>query len=124
MDKLNSRVLIIDDEEMVRDNIEEILIPHRQEKNLKVDDALDLLFDEEKQEEAVLDNKQFPDFRVDKAQNGQVGLEKVKTAVEAGDPYAVIFLGMRMPILCRVQRVVSIRDLRHCYCFVTSHRLS
>lgn len=97
MDKLNSRVLIIDDEEMVRDNIEEILIPHRQEKNLKVDDALDLLFEEEHKEVPVVDNNQFPDFRVDKAQNGQVGLEKVKAAVEAGDPYAVIFLDMRMP---------------------------
>ncbi|QNR24374.1 hybrid sensor histidine kinase/response regulator [Croceimicrobium hydrocarbonivorans] len=98
MEKLNTRVLIIDDEEMVRDNIEEILIPQRKEKNKKVDDALDLLFDEEeKPEKPVVDNKQFPDFRVDKAYNGQIGLEKVSEAVENGDPYAVIFLDMRMP---------------------------
>jgi len=45
----------------------------------------------------VVSNDQFPDFRVDKAKNGQVGLEKVKAAVEEGAPYAVIFLDMRMP---------------------------
>lgn len=97
MEKLNARVLIIDDEEMVRDNIEEILIPQGKRQNAKVDDALDLLFEEEKTEVAVVENDQFPDFRVDKAQNGQVGLERVTKAVENADPYAVIFLDMRMP---------------------------
>lgn len=97
MEKLNCRVLIIDDEEMVRDNIEEILVPQTKHKNAKVDDALDLLFDEETKEAPIVENDQFPDFRVDKAQNGQIGLEKVKNAVEAADPYAVIFLDMRMP---------------------------
>ncbi len=98
MDRLNARVLIIDDEEMVRDNIEEILIPQGKHQNRKVDDALDLLFEEEKKKESkVVENDQFPDFRVDKAHNGQLGLEKVIKAVEEGDPYAVLFLDMRMP---------------------------
>lgn len=43
---INTRVLIIDDEEMVRDNIEEILVPHKTQQNSRVSDALDLLFDE------------------------------------------------------------------------------
>lgn len=97
MEKLNARVLIIDDEEMVRDNIEEILIPQVKHENRKVDDALDLLFEEVKEDAPVVENDQFPDFRVDKAQNGQVGLSFVKEAVENADPYAVIFLDMRMP---------------------------
>ncbi|MCR9155167.1 MAG: ATP-binding protein [Bacteroidetes bacterium] len=97
MEKINSRVLIIDDEEMVRDNIEEILQPASKHRNSKVDDALDLLFDESTAEAPVVENSQFPDFRVDKAQNGKVGVDKVQTAVENADPYSVIFLDMRMP---------------------------
>ncbi len=100
MDILNTRVLIIDDEEMVRDNIEEILVPHKIEKNKKVDSAIDLLFDDEDSEDQspiVKDSSHFPDFRVDKAPTGLIGFQMVEKAVHSGDPYAVIFLDMRMP---------------------------
>lgn len=99
-ENINTRVLIIDDEEMVRDNIEEILVPHKTQQNSRVSDALDLLFDEEikeEEEKVIKDQNHFPDFRVDKAVNGREGLEYVKNAVQANDPYAVIFLDMRMP---------------------------
>lgn len=96
---LNTRVLIIDDEEMVRDNIEEILVPKKAVKNDKLASAADLLFgDEEEAEETVIsENKTFPEFTVDKAVNGKQGFEFVAKAVKENAPYAVIFLDMRMP---------------------------
>jgi two-component system NtrC family sensor kinase len=98
-DKLNTRILIIDDEEMVRDNIEEILVPKKTLKNEKLSNAADLLFgdDNEESDSVLMENKTFPDFIVDKAVNGKQGFEKVAAAVQENRPFAVIFLDMRMP---------------------------
>ena len=96
---LNTRVLIIDDEEMVRDNIEEILVPKKAAKNEQLSSAADLLFgDEEEESDSVIsENRTFPDFIVDKAVNGKQGFEMVAAAVQENSPFAVIFLDMRMP---------------------------
>jgi CheY-like chemotaxis protein len=95
---LNTRVLIIDDEEMVRDSIEEILVPKKSVKNEQLSSAADLLFGEEDTNKGVIsDNRTFPDFIVDKAVNGKQGFEKVASAVKEKSPFAVIFLDMRMP---------------------------
>lgn len=98
-DNLNTRVLIIDDEEMVRDNIEEILVPKKATKNEQLSSAADLLFGEEEEdaESVISENRTFPDFIVDKAVNGKQGFEMVAAAVQENSPFAVIFLDMRMP---------------------------
>lgn len=97
-EEFNVRVLIIDDEEMVRDNIEEILVPQSPATNLDLDAAADLLFGESQALSAQdKGRKNFPDFKVDKAVNGEQGLEMIKAAVAQEEPYAVIFLDMRMP---------------------------
>ena len=45
MNEVNTSVLVIDDEEMVRDNIEDILIPRGQsEEQDSIDSAFDVLF--------------------------------------------------------------------------------
>lgn len=95
----NTAVLVIDDEEMVRDNIEEILVPKKiSAESESVDLAASILFDKPIQ---VLPAQQrttnIPNFTVDKASNGIEGLELVKKSVAQGRPYAVIFLDMRMP---------------------------
>jgi CheY-like chemotaxis protein len=98
-EQFNTRVLIIDDEEMVRDNIEEILVPKETKKDAQLDAAADLLFGGDTATESSADvrRKHFPYFFVDKAVNGKQGLEMVKAAHQANQPYAVIFLDMRMP---------------------------
>ncbi len=98
-DNLNTRVLIIDDEEMVRDNIEEILAPKKAAKNEQLSSAADLLFgeDEDSSDAVISENRTFPDFIVDKAVNGKQGYEMVAAAVQENSPFAVIFLDMRMP---------------------------
>jgi two-component system, NtrC family, sensor kinase len=94
----NTSVLVIDDEEMVRDNIEEILLPRKVSAESKsVDQAASILFDEPAQPLLAPRASNIPNFTVHKAANGMEGLELVKKAVEQGTPYAVIFLDMRMP---------------------------
>jgi two-component system NtrC family sensor kinase len=97
MNEANTSVLIIDDEELVRDNIEEILVPRRQAPQTDaMNQAASILFGEP---EPILvpRTSNIPVFTVDKAVNGMEGLEKVKAGVENNTPYAVIFLDMRMP---------------------------
>jgi two-component system NtrC family sensor kinase len=97
INEINTSVLIIDDEEMVRDNMEEILVPrHHSIESLHINHAASILFDAPVPILAPLTSN-IPIFKVDKASNGMEGLEKVKASVENNSPYAVIFLDMRMP---------------------------
>ncbi len=94
---VNTAILVIDDEEMVRDNIEEILMPGKgNPDNDSIDLASSILFDTPN---PLLTprSSDIPHFTVDKASNGMEGLEMVKRAIATGSPYAVIFLDMRMP---------------------------
>jgi two-component system, NtrC family, sensor kinase len=94
----NTSVLVIDDEEMVRDNIEEILIPRKNSaESQSVDIAASILFDAPTPSLLTPRTSNIPNFTVHKASNGMEGLELVKKSVVAGTPYAVIFLDMRMP---------------------------
>ncbi|HLG38181.1 MAG TPA: ATP-binding protein [Chitinophagaceae bacterium] len=94
----NTSVLVIDDEEIVRNNIEEILIPKRKSaESVSLDLAASILFDSASDSLLKPRTSNIPNFRVDKAANGMEGLELVKKSIKAGQPYAVIFLDMRMP---------------------------
>ena len=94
----NTSVLVIDDEEMVRDNIEEILVPRKHSaESQSVDIAASILFDSPTPSLLTPRTSNIPNFTVHKAANGMEGLELVKKSVTAGTPYAVIFLDMRMP---------------------------
>jgi len=106
----NSAVLIIDDEEMVRDNIEEILMPRKtslQKDNL--DRAASILFDAPGSQAPTPRASNIPNFTVHKASNGMEGVELVKKSVAKGTPYAVIFLDMRMPGWDGMETAMQIR---------------
>jgi two-component system NtrC family sensor kinase len=107
---VNTTVLVIDDEEMVRDNIEEILVPRKiSPQSESVDKAASILFDipEGTLQSARVTN--IPNFTVHKASNGMDGVEMVKKSVAAGCPYAVIFLDMRMPGWDGMETALQIR---------------
>ncbi|MBS1527770.1 MAG: response regulator [Bacteroidetes bacterium] len=111
MSELNTSVLVIDDEEMVRDNIEDILIPRNySEEQEEMDSAFDVLFGNTKPLLATR-TPSIPAFTVDKASNGMEGLRKVRAAVEKGTPYAVIFLDMRMPGWNGLETAIEIRKI-------------
>jgi signal transduction histidine kinase/CheY-like chemotaxis protein len=113
MENINTRVLIIDDEEIVRDNIEDILVPKRVHTNELITNAASILFDDDEPDERILapvNKSAIPVFSVDKATSGMEGLQKIKKAIADGKPYAVIFLDMRMPGWDGLETAVYIRE--------------
>jgi two-component system NtrC family sensor kinase len=123
MNEVNTSVLVIDDEEMVRDNIEDILIPRGQsEEQENIDSAFDILFGSPKPL-LLARTKCIPVFTVDKASNGMEGVKKVQKAIKNGRPYAVIFLDMRMPGWNGLETAVEIRkyDAKAEIIFVTAY---
>jgi two-component system NtrC family sensor kinase len=119
----NTSVLVIDDEEMVRDNIEDILIPKKQSaESLDVSNAASLLFDTPAPILAPRTSN-IPIFTVDKAPNGMEGVKRIKAALDAGTPYAVIFLDMRMPGWSGLETAIEIRkyDIKAEIIFITAY---
>jgi len=106
----NAAVLVIDDEEMVRDNIEEILVPRKNTaESESVGQAASILFDTPTSAVLTPRASNIPNFIVHKASNGMEGVELVKKSVAEGRPYAVIFLDMRMPGWDGMETAVQIR---------------
>jgi two-component system NtrC family sensor kinase len=123
MNELNTSVLVIDDEEMVRDNIEDILVPRSiSQEQFGINSAVNILFDTPATLLAPR-TRNIPVFTVDKASTGMEGIQKVKQAVEAGKPYAVIFLDMRMPGINGLETAIEIRkyDLKAEIVFITAY---
>ncbi|RMG75638.1 MAG: response regulator [Bacteroidetes bacterium] len=104
------KVLIIDDEEVVRDSIREILIV-KETANVELELAAGDLFDDLEPVPQKPPRRYHPAFKVDEATNGKAGLELVKKALAAGDPYSVIFCDMRMPGWDGLQTTIEIRKV-------------
>jgi signal transduction histidine kinase len=123
MSELNTSVLVIDDEEMVRDNIEDILVPRTpSQEQYGINSAVNILFDAPTTLLAPR-TRNIPVFTVDKASNGMEGVQKVRKAVEQGRPYAVIFLDMRMPGINGLEAAIEIRkhDVKAEIVFITAY---
>ena len=124
--KFNTRILVIDDEETVRDSFREILIPVRSNhKNLRElsDAAADLFGDDNLLEDAKLSSPGVMKFEIDDASNGKEGFDAVRKACEENRPYAAIFVDMRMPGWDGLETVIQIRkiDSRAEIIFVTAY---
>jgi two-component system NtrC family sensor kinase len=108
---INTSILVIDDEELVRDNIQEILMPKlRTASQTEIDDAAEILFGEPAPILTPMTNH-IPEFHVDKAINGMDGLAMVMKSLETNSPYAVIFLDMRMPGWDGLETAIQIRKI-------------
>lgn len=108
-DTINASVLVIDDEELERDSIEDILVPtsnYKEDASFTL--AKDILFTNEKPLLTSLE-RCLPLFTVDKAGSGKEGLEMVKKSLAENRPYAVIFLDMRMPGWDGLETAIEIR---------------
>ena len=83
----NAAVLVIDDEELVRNDIEEILMPRKTTaENESVGLAASILFDTPSPSLKVKKVSNIPNFTVHKASNGMEGLEMVKKINSCGHP--------------------------------------
>jgi two-component system NtrC family sensor kinase len=122
MSQINTSVLIIDDEEMVRNNIEDILIPPVDTGKEDMNNAINVLFDSPK---PLITSRtpNIPIFTVDKASNGMDGVRLIREAVDNGQPYAVIFLDMRMPGWSGLETAIEIRkyDVKAEIIFITAY---
>jgi len=86
----NDRILIIDDNPSIHEDIRKILGEQRK-SNEALDSTKALLFGDE-----ILEFEQTR-FEIDSAYQGKEGWEKVQQAGEAGRPYALAFVDIRMP---------------------------
>ncbi|MEO8885437.1 MAG: ATP-binding protein [Mucilaginibacter sp.] len=123
MNELNTAVLVIDDEKMVRDNIEEILVPDTLNTSQQtIHNAVNVLFDTPTSIQASR-APNIPIFSVDKASNGMEGLKQVISSIKKGSPYAVIFIDMRMPGWSGLETAKEIRkhDERAEIIFITAY---
>ncbi|MFP4426330.1 MAG: ATP-binding protein [Spirochaetaceae bacterium] len=116
---LNTRILVIDDEEAIRASFAEILAPRRRDSG-KLSSLSRQLFGEER---GLPKRSSLFDFEVDLAGSGEEGLKCVIASVENGSPYAAIFVDVRMPGLDGLETVQEIRkhDSRAEIIFITAY---
>jgi signal transduction histidine kinase/FixJ family two-component response regulator len=124
--QFNTRILVIDDEENVRDSFRRILQPGETGKELysKLDEASAALFDSPQAATAALKRSSATfDFELDEASNGKLGYEMIKKAVEEDRPYAAVFVDMRMPGWDGLETVEHLREIdKRCeVIFVTAY---
>ncbi|MCH7869333.1 MAG: response regulator [Myxococcales bacterium] len=96
------RIIVIDDNEAIQADFKTILDARLilESKKSITDDALNDLEEElfgaaDKHGDASEDD--FAGFEIETASQGQEGYEKVKAAIEAGTPFSLAFVDMRMP---------------------------
>ena len=88
-DTTNRRILVIDDNVAIHNDFQKIFGEQSESDDLaQLESAL---FDEE------TSKPHFIGFDLDFADQGQAGFALVQTALQAGRPYAVAFVDMRMP---------------------------
>jgi two-component system NtrC family sensor kinase len=118
---MNNRILIIDDEEIIRDDIEEILSP-RKSTHSDLSEIAGMLFDSDEEILISAPTSLLPSFSITKASSGREGFGKVIRSLEEKTPFAAIFLDMRMPGWDGLETAVKIRalDLRVEIIFLTA----
>ncbi|NWA01481.1 putative bifunctional diguanylate cyclase/phosphodiesterase [Pseudomonas gingeri] len=87
-DRINRRILIIDDTASIHEDFRKILCPHVVEDDLQ--SAEEALFG------TTVSRSQYV-FELDSAFQGQEGLARVEQALAGDRPYAMAFIDMRMP---------------------------
>jgi signal transduction histidine kinase/FixJ family two-component response regulator len=123
----NTRVLVIDDEENVRDSFRRILQPHESkwEDYSKLNEAGNILFDiaDSSAEGGLKRSSATFNFEFEEASNGKQGYEMIKAALEEDRPYAAVFVDMRMPGWDGLETVSHIREIdKRCeVIFVTAY---
>ncbi len=88
----NRRILIIDDNPRIHDDFRTILVREGEDDSYLADLEAELFGEPETPARGA-----EPSFELDSAYQGREGLEKVRAALDAGRPYAMAFVDVRMP---------------------------
>jgi len=87
------RLLVIDDSATIHQDFRRLLCPERVGRPVQLASLRTALFGAA----PARAEPSSPEFEVESAFQGQEGVAKVREAVAAGRPYAVVFLDYRMP---------------------------
>src|SRR3954468_16279294 len=87
---MNHRILVVDDNAAIHDDIRKILAPPKT-GSASFEDQDALLFGQSNE------TASSASFEIDSALQGQEGLEMVRKSLEAERPYALAFVDVRMP---------------------------
>src|SRR5882672_6096684 len=87
---MNHRILVIDDNSAIHDDIRKILARPKPGSTSLVDEEA-MLFGE------PAESTNSASFEIDSALQGQEGLDLVRKSLQAGQPYAMAFVDVRMP---------------------------
>ena len=112
--EFNTRILIIDDDEGVRNSFREILQPHGADaESARLTSAGTALFSDEPSVSSgsIIRSSATFNFEFNEASNGKQGYEMVREAVESGRPYAAAFVDMRMPGWDGLETVGHLREI-------------
>ena len=88
---VNHRILVIDDNPAIHEDFRKVLSPAGSHLADELNDDEAAIFGDAPAPSRALS------FEIDSAFQGQEGLEKVRAAAQAGAPYAVAFVDVRMP---------------------------
>jgi len=120
----NTRILVIDDEETIRDSFREILLPRKRSVQA-LEAASAGLFDDDDNiiPSSISRSSSVFDFELEEAANGQDALILVQKALAEDRAFAAIFVDMRMPGWDGLKTVQHIRkfDERAEIIFVTAY---
>jgi diguanylate cyclase (GGDEF)-like protein len=91
----NRRILLIDDTQSIHDDFAKILV--KQDESNRLSDLRSALLSDEGQPANQGPGGLSASYELDSAFQGEDGWERVSQAVQAGKPYAMAFVDMRMP---------------------------
>lgn len=94
---LNNRILIVDDTPSIHEDFRKLLGTAGADRASLKSMRAALLGDDASAKPATASMAGRPRYELDSAFQGREALEKVRAAVEAGRPYAMAFVDMRMP---------------------------
>lgn len=94
MSDIELRIMVIDDNPAIHEDFIKVLATTKEQST-----AFNVLDKELFGEENTLESEEslLPEFQIDTAEQGREGVEKIKQAFEAGKPYALAFVDIRMP---------------------------
>ena len=92
----NKRILIVDDNESIHNDFRKVLVHEVNEDHADLDEMEAELFGAEEKDETITDNANVV-YEVDSAFQGQEALKMVDKAEAEGNPYALVFMDVRMP---------------------------
>lgn len=90
------RILLVDDNESIHEDIKNILSMFKNDESSERNQLENLLFNHSQNVETEV-FKNFPLFEIESAFQGKEAISKVKSALNDNNPYALIFIDVRMP---------------------------